>query len=415
MNENPENMNNGFGNRTNGPNGGLGMGPNNGLNTGPANTNNLQPQSPTKVLQAREVPLPPKRSKSARGNFIVFANFMMSCLVLLVIGLAFVALYAKSEFEGAGPLDAPQTVVIKEGSSLTRIADQLSANGVIDNKLVFTQGVKALRAQNSLKAGEYIFQPQMSMYDVMETIRSGKGILHKVTLPEGLTVHQIFERIAQNEILEGPMPDTLPPEGSLMPDTYPFQRGTTRVEVVERMKAAQEAFLARVWEKRIDNLPISTPEELVTLASIVEKETAKADERPRVASVFINRLNKGMRLQSDPTIIYGIFGGKGKPSGRPIFKSDIETPTPYNTYTIPALPPGPIANPGRAAMEAVANPSRTEDLFFVANGTGGHVFAKTYEEHNQNVARWRQIEKQMKEQQEQQESQIIEGETVQQN
>ena len=377
----------------------------------PSNGEHMEAKSPIKALQAKEVPLPPKRSKSAKGNFIVFMNFMMSCLVIAVLGLCLLALYAKSEFEGAGPLDAPQTVVIKEGSSLTRITDQLAANGVIDNKLIFSQGVKALRAGSSLKAGEYIFQPQMSMYDVMETIRSGKGILHKVTLPEGLTVFQIFERLARNEILEGELPQTLPAEGALMPDTYPFQRGTTREEVVERMKVAQASFLSQIWAKRIPDLPISTPEELVTLASIVEKETAKADERPRVASVFINRLNRGMKLQSDPTIIYGIFGGEGKPSDRPIYKSDIEKPTAYNTYTIPALPPGPIANPGRAAMEAVANPSRTEDLFFVANGTGGHVFAKTYEEHNQNVVRWRQIEKQQKEQSESQANE----ETTQQN
>ena len=244
----------------------------------------------------------------------------------------------------------------------------------------------------------------MSMYEVMDTIRSGKGILHKVSLPEGLTVKKIFDRLAENEVLVGDLPEELPPEGSLMPDTYPFQRGTTRQEVIDRMKKAQEEFLASVWERRIDGLPIKTPEELVILASIVEKETGKADERPRVASVFINRLNRGMKLQSDPTIIYGIFGGEGKPKDRPIFKSDIEKETPYNTYTIPALPPGPIANPGRAAMEAVANPSRTEDLFFVANGTGGHVFSKTLEEHNQNVARWRAIEKQLKEEANKQES-----------
>ncbi len=377
----------------------------------PANTEHLEAKSPIKALQAKEVPPPPKRSKSARGNFIVFMNFMMSCLVLVVLGLCLFALYGKSEFEGAGPLEEPQTVVIKEGSSLNKISSQLLSNGIIDNGWIFSQGVKAHRAQSTLKAGEYIFQPQMSMYDVMETIRSGKGILHKVTLPEGLTVYQIFERIADNEILEGPMPETLPAEGSLLPDTYPFQRGTTRAEVIERMRVAQESFLAQIWAKRIPDLPISTPQELVTLASIVEKETGKADERPRVASVFINRLNRGMKLQSDPTIIYGIFGGQGKPKDRPIYKSDIEKPTAYNTYTIPALPPGPIANPGRAAMEAVANPSRTDDIFFVANGTGGHVFAKTLDEHNQNVARWRQIEKQQKLQQENQAS----GEETQQN
>lgn len=385
MSENSENTNNGFGRRSDLP-----------LNSEP-----MEAQSPTKALQAKEVPPPPKRSKSAKGNFIVFMNFMMSCLVLVVLGAGLVFLYGKSVFEAAGPLTEPQTVVIKEGSSLSQISSKLLSNDVIDNGWIFSQGVKAHKAQSSMKAGEYIFKPQMSMYDVMETIRSGKGILHKVTLPEGLTVFQIFERLAKHEILEGPLPETLPPEGSLMPDTYPFQRGTTRAEVIERMKIAQETFLAQIWEKRVADLPISTPQELVTLASIVEKETGKADERPRVASVFINRLNRGMKLQSDPTILYGIFGGEGKPSDRPIYKSDIETPTPYNTYTIPALPPGPIANPGRAAMEAVANPSRTDDIFFVANGTGGHVFAKTLDEHNQNVARWRQIEKQIKEQQEQ--------------
>lgn len=385
MSDNSENTNNGFGRRSDLP-----------LKSEP-----LEAQSPIKALQAKEVPLPPKRSKSAKGNFIVFMNFVMSCLVLVVLGAGLVFLYGKSVFESAGPLTEPQTVVIKEGSSLSQISSKLLSNDVIDNGWIFSQGVKAHKAQSSMKAGEYIFQPQMSMYDVMETIRSGKGILHKVTLPEGLTVFQIFERLAKHEILEGSLPETLPPEGSLMPDTYPFQRGTTRAEVIERMKVAQQTFLAEIWEKRVPDLPISTPEELVTLASIVEKETGKADERPRVASVFINRLNRGMKLQSDPTILYGIFGGEGKPSDRPIYKSDIETPTPYNTYTIPALPPGPIANPGRAAMEAVANPSRTDDIFFVANGTGGHVFAKTLDEHNQNVARWRQIEKQLKEQQEQ--------------
>jgi len=254
-------------------------------------------QSPIKALQAKEVPPPPKKSKSAKGNFIVFMNFMMSCLVLVVLGAGLFFLYGKSVFEAAGPLNEPQTVVIKEGSSLSQISAKLLSNDVIDNGWIFSQGVKAHKAQSSMKAGEYIFKPQMSMYDVMETIRSGKGILHKVTLPEGLTVVQIFERIAKNDILEGDLPETLPAEGSLMPDTYPFQRGTTRVEVVERMKVAQASFLSRVWAKRIPDLPISTPEELVTLASIVEKETGKADERPHVASVFINRLNRGMKLQ----------------------------------------------------------------------------------------------------------------------
>lgn len=327
---------------------------------------------------------------------IVIMNFMMTCLVLATIVLCAGVYIGKYWFEKPGPLTVAQTVVVKEGSSVGAISSQLLSSGVIDNDFIFRAWVRAYRASASLKAGEYLFTPGMSMLEVMETIRSGKGILHKVSVPEGLTVAQVFQRLRDHEILEGELPDEMPPEGSLMPDTYPFQRGTTRVEVLERMKKAQVDFLAEVWGRRIDGLPIQTPEEMVILASIVEKETGKADERPRVASVFINRLNKGMKLQSDPTIIYGIFGGEGKPKDRPIYKSDIEKPTPYNTYTIPALPPGPIANPGRAALEAVANPSRTDELFFVANGTGGHAFAKTLEEHNQNVARWRAIEAQRK-------------------
>ncbi|MEM7216071.1 MAG: endolytic transglycosylase MltG [Pseudomonadota bacterium] len=371
--------------------------------TSPAAGDSRAPKSPMDALQPTEVPPPPKRSKNSRHGFILMLNFAMSCLVFATVALCGVVFIGKYVFEKEGPLQAPQTVLIEEGSSVARITRKLIANGVIGDDLgfgfsdaIFRAGVRAHRSQTSLKAGEYLFTPQMSMYDVMDTIRSGKGILHKVSLPEGLTVFQIFNRLADHEILEGDLPEELPPEGSLMPDTYPFQRGTTRKEVIQRMKQAQEEFLKSVWERRIAGLPISTPEELVILASIVEKETGRADERPRVASVFINRLNRGMKLQSDPTIIYGIFGGEGKPKGRPIYQSDIDKATPYNTYSIPALPPGPIANPGRAALEAVANPSRTDDLFFVANGSGGHVFAKTLSEHNSNVARWRAIEKQRK-------------------
>ncbi len=234
------------------------------------------------------------------------------------------------------------------------------------------------------------------MMQVMETLRSGKGIVYKVTVPEGLTSYQIMQRVAANDVLVGEMPTDIPVEGSLMPDTYPFQRGTTRSEVIETMKRAQLKFLADVWQRRVSGLPVSTPEELVILASIVEKETGKADERPHVASVFVNRLNQGIKLQSDPTIVYGIFGGQGKPKGRPIYRSDLKKVTGYNTYIIPALPPGPISNPGRASLEAVANPSNTKDLFFVADGTGGHVFAQTLKQHNANVKRWRVIEKRMK-------------------
>ena len=178
-----------------------------------------------------------------------------------------------------------------------------------------------------------------------------------------------------------------------MPDTYKFTRGTTRQQILDQMRRSQDRAVEEIWARRSPDLPIDTPEELVTLASIVEKETGKADERPRVAAVFINRLRDGMRLQSDPTIIYGVFGGAGKPPDRPILQSDLDKPTPYNTYQVSGLPPTPIANPGRAALEAVANPSRTEELYFVADGTGGHAFAATLEEHNRNVARWREVER----------------------
>ncbi len=354
-------------------------------------------RSPQDVLQPRDVPEPPKRSRQARNKFVVFLNFCLSTLVFATLAMGAAFYFGKVKFEEDGPLLNARTIFIEEGTGLSRIAEKLETSGIISSEFIFKQGVTATGNASALKAGEYAFKPGMSMRDVMETIVSGKGIIHKVAIPEGLTSVQIMKRIAENEILEGEMPSEIPVEGSIMPDTYPFQRGTTRTELIEQMRRQQTRFLAEIWEKRIDGLPLASPEEMVILASIVEKETAKADERPRVASVFINRLNKGMRLQSDPTIIYGLFGGAGKPKDRPIYKSDIDAKNDYNTYQIDGLPPTPIANPGRAALEAVANPSRTEDLFFVADGTGGHVFAQTLDEHEANVKRWRAIEKRMAE------------------
>ena len=353
----------------------------------------FQPRSPLETLQPREVPPPAKRSKQARGGLVVFLNFCMSCLVFAALAAGVVFYFGKLRFEEPGPLQKAKTMVIEDGANLRSISAKLHASGITSSELIFSIGVRAHNASSALKAGEYAFKPGMSMYDVMETIHSGKGVVHKITIPEGFTIAEILRRVAADETLEGEMPQTVPPEGTLMPDTYPFQRGTTRIEVIEQMRKSQQRYLAELWGRRIDDLPVNTPQELVTLASIVEKETGKAYERPHVASVFINRLKKGMRLQSDPTIIYGIFAGEGKPKDRPIYKSDIDKYTPYNTYQIDGLPPGPIANPGRAALEAVANPSRTEYLYFVASGDGGHVFAKTLDEHNANVARWRAIEK----------------------
>lgn len=353
-------------------------------------------RSPNQVLEPVDAAAAPKRSRHARNRFVVFFNFLVSTAVFATLLVIAVLYFGKSRFQEAGPLDAPRSIVIAEGSSLSAISNLLESRGIVNSELIFRMGVRAYRGQKQMQAGEYAFKPAMSMYEVMDTLRSGKGISHKISIPEGLTSHQIMERIAKNDILVGDMPNVTPIEGSLMPDTYPFQRGLTRKELISEMVRAQKSFLEKVWARRVPGLPISTPEEMVVLASIVEKETGKADERPHVASVFSNRLSQGIKLQSDPTIIYGIFGGKGKPKGRPIYQSDIDKVTDYNTYVIKALPPGPISNPGRASLEAVANPSKTNDLFFVADGTGGHVFAATLTEHNANVARWRSVEKQLK-------------------
>ena len=220
----------------------------------------------------------------------------------------------------------------------------------------------------------------------------GKVVQHSVTIPEGLTSEQIISRLTDNDLFSGTIRE-VPREGTMLPETYKFPRGTTREQVIQRMQAAQKRLVAEIWDHRSPDVPLKSPEQLVTLASIVEKETGKADERSRVAAVFVNRLQKKMKLQSDPTIIYGLVGGKGT-LGRPIKRSEITQPSPYNTYTIDGLPPGPIANPGRASLEAAANPARTRDLFFVADGTGGHAFSELLDAHQKNVAKLRAIEKQ---------------------
>jgi UPF0755 protein len=229
--------------------------------------------------------------------------------------------------------------------------------------------------------------------DVIATIVEGKVVQHAVTIAEGLTSEQIVARLSDNEIFTGSVRE-VPREGTLLPETYKFPRGTTREQVIQRMQQAHKRVLAEIWERRSQDLPVKSPEQLVTLASIIEKETGKPDERSRVAAVFVNRLKQKIKLQSDPTIIYGLVGGKGT-LGRPIKRSEITQPSPYNTYVIEGLPPGPISNPGRASLEAAANPARTRDLYFVADGSGGHAFTETYDAHQKNVAKLRAMEKQI--------------------
>ncbi|MBP1843634.1 UPF0755 protein [Rhizobium petrolearium] len=351
------------------------------------------PKSPNEALKPERVPEPPRRSKKARSQLVIFLNFVMTMVVVICVAAVAGFYYMISAFQEPGPLEANTHFMVRPGAGLAEIATNLERNGIVSDARIFRYVTATyLRRGETLKAGEYEIKAHASMKDIMDVLESGRSILYSVVLPEGLTVRQMMLRLAEDPVLEGELPAELPPEGSLRPDTYKFSRGSKRADIIQQMRVAQEKMIDQIWEKRDLDLPIKTKEEFVVLASIVEKETGKEDERAHVASVFINRLQKGMRLQSDPTIVYGLFGGEGKPSDRPIFKSDLAKPTPYNTYQIKGLPPTPISNPGRAALEAVANPWRTNDLYFVADGTGGHVFAATLEEHNANVRRWRKVE-----------------------
>jgi UPF0755 protein len=315
---------------------------------------------------------------------------MWTFLLAIVAVLAGAAgtYFVYKEYMKPGPLAEDRIFTVEPGG-VAEVAAVLEDNGIIDNARIFEVMAYVSGARTRLRAGEYQFPKQASMQEVMALIASGKSITYKISVPEGFTSEMAVNRINENDVLTGP-PAVVPPEGSIMPDTYVFRRGMTRQKLVEDMRAAQTKLIDELWGVRLSVPVIDSKEKAVTLASIVEKETGVAEERPLIASVFINRLKKGMRLQSDPTIIYGIAGGKGK-LDRSLTRTDIETETPYNTYRIRGLPPGPIANPGRAALEAVLNPPSTEFLYFVADGTGGHAFASTLDEHNRNVRKWRQI------------------------
>src|SRR5512143_1295155 len=354
----------------------------------------ISPRSPRAALEPEQVPPPPRRSERARNPFVVVGNAIITIVLVLMIGVGGAYVYGRQKMEAPGPLQEDKIVNIPARAGMADIADTLQREGVIDNnRCAFIGAVFALKARSELKPGEYLFQKNASLRDVISTIVDGKVVQHSVTIPEGLTSEQIVARLSDNDIFSGSVRE-IPREGTLLPETYKFPRGVTRDQVIARMQQAQKRTLAEIWERRTPDLPVRTPEQLVTLASIVEKETGKADERSRVASVFVNRLRQKIKLQSDPTIIYGLVGGKGT-LGRPIKRSEIQQPSPYNTYVVDGLPPGPIANPGRASLEAAANPARTRDLFFVADGTGGHAFSDTYDQHQKNVAKLRAMEKQI--------------------
>lgn len=327
----------------------------------------------------------PRRS----GGAVRLVGGLVGLGLLLALVLAG---WAAFSWYGPGPRTedgGDRVVVLRSGESVASMAESLEAAGVVGSAEQFRLAAKLTRADRKMRAGEYAFPSRASLAQIIDVIRSGKVVRHFVTLPEGRSVKQALEVLAKHEMLTGTV-TAVPSEGSLAPDTYEVQRGETRQSVIDRMRAAQAKILADEWAKRAANLPVRNPQEALVLASIVEKETGLAKERPQVAAVFVNRMRQGMRLESDPTIIYGVT--KGLPLGRGIRRSELDAITPWNTYQIDGLPPTPIANPGRAAIRAVLNPPPSPYLFFVADGTGGHVFAATYEQHLINVARWRRLE-----------------------
>src|SRR4051794_24738530 len=352
----------------------------------------ISPRSPRAALEPEQVPPPPKRSERARNPFVIVGNAIITLVLVSMIGAGGGYVYGRQMLEAPGPLKEDKIVNIPARAGKGDIAETLQREGVIDvNRWLFIGGVFALKASSDLKPGEYEFRKNASLRDVIATIVEGKVVQHAVTIPEGLTSEQIVARLTDSDIFAGSVRE-IPREGTLLPETYKFPRGTTRDQVIQRMQQTQKRVLAEIWERRNPDVPIKSPEALITLASIIEKETGKADERSRVAAVYVNRLRQKMKLQSDPTIIYGLVGGKGT-LGRPIRRSEITQPSPYNTYVIEGLPPGPIANPGRASLEAAANPARTRDLFFVADGTGGHTLTETYDQHQKKVVKFRALEK----------------------
>jgi len=314
---------------------------------------------------------------------------------LAVAASAAVAYWGYARWTGDGPATEVTRVQIPRGAGLARIAATLEEAGVLGrpgDRLVFTLGVTLSGLSASLRAGEYDIPPATGPEEVARRLAAGKGLVqYPLTVPEGLTTPQVLDLVRAAPHLQGDISVT-PATGTLLPETYHYLRDDSRDAVVRRMREAMDEVLDRLWQERAPDLPIASKEEAVILASIVEKETAVPEERPLVAGVFINRLRRGMRLQSDPTVIYGLAPESGE-LDRPLLRKDLEQEHPWNTYVIDGLPPSPIANPGRESLEAVLNPADTDALYFVADGTGGHAFAKTLREHNRNVAKWRRLQR----------------------
>ncbi len=351
-------------------------------------------QSPNEALQPEAPPPPPPKPPSRRRPTLSAVSGFLSFLVLIAVGVMLALGYGENRLNAPGPLQADKDIFIAPHTEVADIVDKLESEGVIDSPLAFNIALAVEHKRGRIRAGEYLIKAHASIRSVIDTLVSGKQIQQSITIPEGLTSNQVVQRLRDDPMLVGEIRE-IPKEGSLLPETYKFVRGSSRSEILDKMEQLDRKAVEQIWARRSADLPLRSPYELVTLASIVEKETGKADERPMVAGIFINRLTHRMRLQSDPTIVYGLVGGQGT-LGHSITRSELDKRTPYNTYQVDGLTPTPIDNPGRAALEAVANPSRTANLYFVADGTGGHAFAASIDEHNRNVARWREIEREAK-------------------
>ncbi len=335
-----------------------------------------------------------KEKKSKAKEWLVFLLFFVVFMGALgAAGFYGWQYYIVAPMSAPGPATAAQTITIKPGRGVQSIARQLEAAGIIDYAWRFRIKARLVGKTVTLKAGEYSFSPHISLDDVFSKLQNGKIVQHSITLPEGRTVREMLDIIRQSPVLSGKITE-VPPEGSLLPETYAVTRGMGRMRLIRRMQGDMQRALDAAWKDRAADLPLASKQEALILASIVEKETGLASERPRVAAVFINRLRRRMRLESDPTILYGLNGGQ--PLGRGLRRSEIDKKTAWNTYQIDGLPPTPICNPGRDAILAVLHPAPTKDLYFVADGSGGHVFASTYRQHLRNVAQWRRLERKRK-------------------
>jgi peptidoglycan lytic transglycosylase G len=358
----------------------------------------LEPTRPPARPRHRRLDSGPRRMNPALRVVSGVFTFIL-LMMLLVGGIAFLF---DSQIDAAGPLERTKVVVIPKGEGAHEIAARLEREGVVSDRRLFIAGYLWTRFAAwleggkpvQLRAGDFEVKQYASVRQLVDLLSEGKTVTYRVTIPEGLTSHQIVERLRADQNLGGEI-TAVPPEGSLLPETFIVQRGAARQAVIDGMVAEQRKLIERTWAQRRKDLALKTPEEAIILASIVEKETGRNDERTRVAAVFHNRLKHNMRLQSDPTILYGLHGGKAV-WNRPIMKSDKTAKTLHNTYEIDGLPPTPICNPGRAAIEAVLNPADTKDLYFVADGSGGHIFAETLKDHNANVLKWRAVEKEIK-------------------